>query len=41
MSEYAKYWGRVQGIFHTDELPNYGISTKEVQAIKKKLKSNL
>ncbi len=35
MSDRAKFWGRVGGIFHTDELPNYGITTEEVQALRK------
>ncbi|MFX1565299.1 MAG: Glu-tRNA(Gln) amidotransferase subunit GatE [Promethearchaeota archaeon] len=29
-ADYAKFWGGVQGLFHTDELPNYGISAEEV-----------
>jgi glutamyl-tRNA(Gln) amidotransferase subunit E len=35
LSDYAKFWGRVGGIFHTDEvLANYGISLEEVKALK-------
>ncbi|MDR0797597.1 MAG: Glu-tRNA(Gln) amidotransferase subunit GatE [Nitrososphaerota archaeon] len=30
LSDYAKFWGRVGGIFHTDEMPNYGITQEEV-----------
>ena len=26
LSDRAKFWGRVGGIFHTDEMPNYGIT---------------
>ena len=34
----AKIKAGVGGIFHSDELPNYGITDKEVKLIKKKLK---
>jgi glutamyl-tRNA(Gln) amidotransferase subunit E len=30
LSDYAKFWGGVGGIFHTDELPKYGITESEV-----------
>ncbi|MEM3566757.1 MAG: Glu-tRNA(Gln) amidotransferase subunit GatE [Candidatus Bathyarchaeia archaeon] len=35
MADRAKFWGRVGGIFHTDELPAYGITSQEVEALKK------
>jgi glutamyl-tRNA(Gln) amidotransferase subunit E len=35
LSDRAKFWGRVGGIFHTDEMPNYGITPEEVQALRK------
>jgi glutamyl-tRNA(Gln) amidotransferase subunit E len=35
LSDRAKFWGRVGGIFHTDEMPNYGITDQEVEAIRK------
>jgi glutamyl-tRNA(Gln) amidotransferase subunit E len=35
LSDRAKFWGRVGGIFHTDEMPNYGITVEEVEAIRK------
>ncbi len=36
LSDYAKFWGRVGGIFHTDEvLTNYGITPEEVVALRK------
>jgi glutamyl-tRNA(Gln) amidotransferase subunit E len=36
LSDYAKFWGRVGGIFHTDEvLANYGITPEEVSALRK------
>jgi glutamyl-tRNA(Gln) amidotransferase subunit E len=33
MADRARFWGRVGGIFHTDELPAYGITTQEVEAL--------
>ena len=33
MAEIARFWGRVGGIFHTDELPGYGITVDEVNQI--------
>jgi glutamyl-tRNA(Gln) amidotransferase subunit E len=36
LSDRAKFWGRVGGIFHTDEtLSNYDIISEEVEALKK------
>ena len=35
LSDRAKFWGRVGGIFHTDEVPNYGITPEEVDAVRK------
>lgn len=37
-ADYAKFWGGVKGLFHTDELPNYGITAKEVTRLQKYLK---
>lgn len=34
LSDRAKFWGRVGGIFHTDEMPNYGITPEEVKSVK-------
>ena len=35
LSDYAKFWGRVGGLFHTDEvLANYGITPEEVKALR-------
>jgi len=34
ISDYAKFWGGVGGIFHTDELPKYGISETDVSKIR-------
>ncbi len=33
----ARYWADVGGIFHSDELPAYGISKEEVQLVKERL----
>ena len=34
LSDRAKFWGRVGGIFHSDEMPNYGITPEEVEAVR-------
>jgi len=34
MSDRARFWGRVGGIFHTDELPAYGITEEEVEKLR-------
>ncbi len=34
LSDYAKFWSGVGGIFHTDELPKYGITEEEVQRLR-------
>jgi glutamyl-tRNA(Gln) amidotransferase subunit E len=39
MADRAKFWGRVGGIFHTDELPAYGITAQEVEQLRKKLEA--
>ncbi len=33
MADRARFWGRVGGIFHTDELPAYGITADEVEKL--------
>jgi glutamyl-tRNA(Gln) amidotransferase subunit E len=35
LSDYAKFWGNVGGIFHTDELPKYGITENDVTYLRK------
>jgi glutamyl-tRNA(Gln) amidotransferase subunit E len=40
LSDYAKFWGRVGGIFHTDELPKYGISENDVKNLRSKTGAN-
>jgi len=37
LADYARFWGGVGGIFHTDELPAYGISKEEVDGLYEKL----
>jgi len=39
ISDYAKFWGGVGGIFHTDELPRYGISDTDISAIREAVKA--
>jgi len=34
MADRARFWGRVGGIFHTDELPAYGITKNEVENLR-------
>ncbi len=38
LSDRAKFFGGVGGIFHTDELPRYGMTSKEVEGIRAQLK---
>lgn len=33
----ARAWAEVEGIFHTDELPGYGISGEEVEALRREV----
>ena len=40
-ADHARFWGGVGGIFHSDELPSYGISAEEVERIKEVLKCRL
>ncbi|MCX8150764.1 MAG: Glu-tRNA(Gln) amidotransferase subunit GatE [Candidatus Bathyarchaeota archaeon] len=35
LSDRAKFWGRVGGIFHTDEMPNYGVTNEEIEELRK------
>ncbi len=41
LSDRAKFWGRVGGIFHTDELPNYGITEEEIKELRKIVAANV
>ena len=40
ISDYAKFWGGVGGIFHTDELPKYGITEKDVSEFRKSVNAS-
>jgi glutamyl-tRNA(Gln) amidotransferase subunit E len=35
LADRARFWGRVGGIFHTDEMPAYGVSSQEVENLRK------
>jgi glutamyl-tRNA(Gln) amidotransferase subunit E len=35
LSDRARFWGRVGGIFHTDEMPAYGVTAEESEALRK------
>lgn len=39
MADRAKFWGRVGGIFHTDELPAYGITAQEIEALRRAVRA--
>jgi len=39
MADRARFWGRVGGIFHTDELPAYGITQDEVDSLRHVVKA--
>ncbi|KYH38506.1 MAG: glutamyl-tRNA(Gln) amidotransferase subunit E [Candidatus Bathyarchaeota archaeon B23] len=37
MADRAKFWGGVEGILHTDELPGYDITEEEVEALRERV----
>ncbi len=39
IADRAKYWGRVGGIFHTDEMPAYDITRQEIHLVREKVKA--
>ncbi len=39
MADIASFWGRVGGLFHTDELPAYGIIAEEVDRLRQLMKT--
>ncbi|UCG45058.1 MAG: Glu-tRNA(Gln) amidotransferase subunit GatE [Candidatus Bathyarchaeota archaeon] len=39
MADIAHFWGRVGGLFHTDELPAYGITNEEINKIRQHLEA--
>ncbi len=40
LADYARFWAGVGGILHSDELPGYGISEKEVRSVAERLGCN-
>jgi glutamyl-tRNA(Gln) amidotransferase subunit E len=38
IAEIARFWGRVGGIFHTDEMPAYGITVEEMNQLGRLMK---
>ncbi|MFP3286677.1 MAG: Glu-tRNA(Gln) amidotransferase subunit GatE [Acidilobus sp.] len=41
IADYVRFWSDVQGLFHSDELPAYGITAEEVQAVYRALGADL
>ena len=39
MADRARFWGRVGGILHTDELPSYGATENEIRRLRQMLKA--
>jgi len=39
MASRARFWGRVGGIFHTDEMPAYGITVEEINELRQAVKA--
>jgi len=40
LADRARFWGRVKGIFHTDELPGYGITAEETSKLCELMKAD-
>jgi glutamyl-tRNA(Gln) amidotransferase subunit E len=40
IADRARFWGRVGGIFHTDEMPAYGVAEEEIEQLRKKLNAD-
>ena len=40
LADRAHFWGGVGGLFHTDELPAYGISERDVEELRRRLGCN-
>lgn len=40
MADHARFWGRVGGVFHTDELPAYKIKSQEVDELKRFMRAD-
>ncbi|MCW3998046.1 MAG: Glu-tRNA(Gln) amidotransferase subunit GatE [Candidatus Bathyarchaeota archaeon] len=39
LADRARYWGRVGGIFHTDEIPAYDITKQEILLLRERVKA--
>jgi glutamyl-tRNA(Gln) amidotransferase subunit E len=39
IADRARFWGRVGGILHTDELPSYGATDNEIESLRQMLKA--
>lgn len=39
LADRARFWGRVGGIFHTDEMPAYGVTAEEVEQLRNRLET--
>jgi glutamyl-tRNA(Gln) amidotransferase subunit E len=39
LADRARFWGRVGGIFHTDEMPAYGVTADEIEQLESKLET--
>ena len=40
MAERVRFWTDVRGLFHTDEMPSYGISEEEINELRKRVSAN-
>lgn len=40
MADRARFWGKVGGIFHTDEMPAYSITQEEVEELRRTVKAS-
>jgi len=39
MADRARFWGRVCGLFHTDEMPAYGVTEQEIENLRKEVRA--
>lgn len=39
MADRARFWGKVGGVFHTDEMPAYGVTAEEIQNLRVSVKT--